>query len=396
MGSIPTATEFLKAGANAAHHFGFTHHDVIKDAVRNDPACKAFEGGRQEHNASAADRKLDSLHGMLTSGACAYFDSRFYTRNGPVLFYTTDSVPRTGESAVSLHIVNVQKSIAEAILIQTVRAFISDLGYDNHIVRVNSLGDQDSVARYTRELTSFMRKRIDELPVSARELMREHVFDALIHLIEKEHELADKSPNPMEYLSDQSRRHFREIVEYLDMSDTPYEIDPKLIGHHQCYSDTLFAIDLKNENAGPLPDSPLYIRGGRYDTFVSRMSKVRVPAAGAVIVLRDRRAPLRQPRMTNDSVSSIFMVQLGFAPKIKSLLIIEALRRAGISVHQDIVSDSLGAQLKKAEDGNIRYAIIIGQKEYVDNMVILRDLKARNQELVPIPSLVAQLKRMVR
>jgi histidyl-tRNA synthetase len=229
--------------------------------------------------------------------------------------------------------------------------------------------------------------------------MKEHVFTALMHLIEKKHELAYKSPSPLEYLSDQSRKHFREIVEYLDMSDTPYEIDSKLIGHHQCYSDALFAIDVKSDPELETEESeasPFLVQGGRYNTFVNRMTRTTVPAAGAVIVLRNHRAPARLPRPLKGAVPSIFVVQLGFGPKIRSLLIIDELRRAGIPVYQDIVSDSLSTQLRSAEAKNVRYTVIVGQKEFVEGNVILRDMLARSQESVPTQNLTSHLRRIVR
>ena len=42
-----------------------------------------------------------------------------------------------------------------------------------------------------------MRKRIDDMPAPARELMKEHVFVALMHLIEKEDELGHRGPSPL-------------------------------------------------------------------------------------------------------------------------------------------------------------------------------------------------------
>lgn len=390
MNPITSATEFLKAACNTAHHFGFERIDALK----KNPDCKACTT-RIDHNASAADRKTDALHGMLTSGICSYFENKFNGIEGPLLFYTTDNVPRSGETAISLHIINVEKSIAEAILIQTIRGMLEEMGLQRNTVRINSLGDQESTARYIRELTNYLRKRIDDIPAPARELMKEHVFVALMHLIEKDHELAQRSPNPLEYLSDQSRKHFREIIEYLDMSNTSYEIDPKLLGHHQCYSDAIFAFDLLDEDDAALEEQPLYIRGGRYDTFVSRFSKVPTPAAGAVVVLRNKKAPSRAPRLRK-STPSVFVVQLGFGPKVRSLLLIDQLRQAKIPVYQNIVSDSLSDQLRRAEAKNVRFAVILGQKEFVENNVILRDLHAQSQENVSTEQIVSHLKRMVR
>lgn len=388
MNSI-SSNDFLKRGIRTARHFGFKHIDEIK----NDPLCKSCKK-KIDDKTSAADKRTDGLSGMLTGGAAAYFQNKLNAIEGPVLFYSTETVPRTGDTALSLHVLGAHQSIAEAILIQTMRALAHDAGYPNHTVRINSLGDEDSVARYTRELTNYLRKRVDVMPASARELMKDHAFSALMHLIEKNDDLAHKSPNSLEYLSDPSRKHFREIVEYLDLSNTPYEIDPTLIGHHQCYSDALFAFDLLDTEQQRLPDQPLYIRGGRYNTFVKRMSGTNIPAVSAVAVLRDKKAPSEMPRFRN-STPSVFVVQLGFGPKIKSLLLINELREAGIPVSQNLISDSLGTQLAEAASQNARFALILGQKEFIDDSVILRDLHAQNQESIPLSAIVRRLQRVL-
>ncbi len=389
MPNTVSVQDFIKSAAHTAHHFGFTPLEKLK----NHPSCKSCES-KIPHKATAQNRKNDSLYGMLTSGMCAYFDFKISAIEGPSLFYTTEQVPRTGDIAITFHVLNVKKSIAEALLIQTIRSFLNDIGYVHHMVRINSLGDTDSTSRYLRDLTNFMRKRLDEMPPQARELMKEHPLVALMYLIEKDHDLARKSPGPLEYLTDMSRKHFREIVEYLDMSETPFEIDPKLLGHHECYSDALFAFDILNEDRVKDPENPMIIRGGRYSTFVSKMSRSKVPAVGAVLILKDKKAPthIALPRMKY--VPSVYLVQLGFGPKVKSLLLIDELRRAGISVYQNIMSDSLSEQLRHAESKNVRYAVILGHKEFMDGTVILRDLAKQCQENIPSNSLASYLKKV--
>ncbi len=385
-----TATEFLKQAAHTAEHFGFKHIE----ALRKDPECKNCIQ-RLEHTAGALQRRTDALGGMLTSGVHNFCEYKFNEIQKPVLFYTVEQVPRSGEAAIAFQIFNVEKSIAEAILIQTTRSLTQDLGFANHSVRINSLGDRESSGRYIRELTNYLKKRIEDMPDSARELMKEHVIVALMHLIEKEHELAHKTPNPLEYLSDQSRKHFREIVEFLDMTNTPYEIDPKLIGHHECYSDALFAIDVLDEYGAKMQHAPLYTRGGRYNEFVFRNTKKQIPAVGAVMILKDKKGPTRPPR-TRLLAPSVYVVQLGFGPKIKTLMLVDELRKAGINVHQNLASDSLSTQLRDAESRNVKYTIIIGQKEFVDGTAILRDMEGRNQEYVPMNTLAQRLKRVTQ
>lgn len=383
-----TATDFYKRALTTAEHFGFVPLTHYKDH----PKCLDCPQ-KLKSTASAADRRLDAVHGLLTGGTLGYTDYKLHALEAPVLFYSVEQVPRSGETALSLQVFGAPKSIAEAILIQTSRAIVEELGFANHCVRVNSMGDRDSVTRYTRELTNFMRKRIEDLPGTARELMKEHVLVALQHLIEKEHELAYRSPNPMEYLSDPARKHFRDIIEFLDVSATPYEIDPKLIGHHQCYSDALFVIDLLDADDRRLTNPPIQVSGGRYNNFTETQVPGAPPAAGAVIVLRDKPAPKRLPRSIAPDNSAVYVVQLGFGPKIRSLILIDTLRRAGMSVQHNLIADSLGTQLRDAEHKGVRYALITGQKEFVDGTIILRDMQARTQEAIPFDQIASRLKR---
>ena len=379
-----TPTDFIKVANHTAEHFGFQ----TVDHLRKSPECKNCDQ-KMPHTVTGTNKKLDNQQGLLSSAVATFCEENLHAIEKPVLLYSTEQVPRTGETAVTFHIFNVQRSIAEAILIHATRALVTDLGYNNHTVRINSLGDTDSLTRYSRELTNFLKKRMDTMPVSSRELMKEHPLAALNDLVSLEHELAHRSPNPLEYLSDPSRKHFREIIEFLDMSETPYEIDPKMLGHHECYSDAIFSLDI-TEDSGE--ESPISARGGRFDEYVYRTTRTRTPAAGAVIVLKNSKAPARAPRPKVQK-PSVYVVQLGFGPKIKSLMLINTLRQAGIPVHHNLASDSLSDQLREAEAHKVKYTLIIGQKEFVEDTVIFRDMDVRNQEYIDQETLIRRLKR---
>jgi len=377
-------TDFLKTAAHTAEHFGFKSIDALK----KDPTCKQCHTSLPNTFAST-ETSIDNLNGLLTNGVRTYCDAQLHAFDSPVFMYGSEAVPETGETAVTFHIFNVQKSIAEAILIHTTHTLMRELGHTNHIVKINSLGDNDSLLRYSREVTTFLRKRIDTLPTEARELMKEHPLLALQHIIDTDHDLSARAPNPLEFLSDQSRKHFRDIIEYLDMSETPYEIDTKMLGHHECYSDALFSITTDTEHANSIT-----VGGGRFDTFMFRKTSRNTGAVGAVAILKNKPAPTRAPRFKLKA-PSVYVIQLGFGPKIRSLLLIDELRKAGIATHQDLANDSLSAQLRDAEQRDVKYVAIIGQKEFVEGTVIVRDMHARKQEPIPYTQLIRRLKRNV-
>lgn len=377
-------TEFLKVAHQTAEHFGFQTIDQLK----KHPVCKDCTVNLP-HTITATNKKIDSHGGLMSAGVVTFCEEKLHALGEPVLLYSIEQMPRTGEPAVSFHIFNVERSIAEAILIQASRALATELGHTEHTVRINTLGDRDSVSRYTREITNYLKKRLDHMPPNARELMKEHPLTALSSLIDQEHDLGHRSPSPLEFLSDGSRKHFREIIEYLDMSETPYEIDPRMLGHHEYYSDAIFSLDIPAEDGAP---SALSIRGGRFNEFMHRNTKTKTSAVGAVAVLKNNKTPNRLPRVKL-TAPSVYVVQLGFGPKIRSLMLIDTLRQAGIAVTHNLASDSLSAQLRDAEARGIRYTVIIGQKEFVENTVILRDMNVRNQEFIDQSSLIKRLKR---
>jgi len=379
-------TDFLKIATNTAEHFGFRTADIHK----KNPLCKNCEAPLT-YTATASDKKNDAQQRLLAKGAEAFCLENLHALEAPVLLYSQDQIPGEDTTTFTFNVFNVPKSIAEAILIQVSKSLMNELEQPDHIVKINSLGDTDSNVRYSRELANYLRKRIDQIPPTARELMKEHPILALMHMIEKDHELVQRSPNPLEYLSDQSRKHFREIVEFLDMTETPYEIDPKMLGHHEYYSDALFSIESSHTEE---TDPKITISGGRFDEFLYRKTRTRIPAAGAVVTYKDSKQPTRMPK-GKTTEPEVYVVQLGFGPKVQSLIILEQLKQAGINVRHDLASDSLSAQLRDAEAREVRYTIIIGQKEFVEQNFILRDMKERNQENLSIDALIKKLKRQI-
>jgi len=375
-------TEFLKIASHIAEHFGFR----TVGSLRKHPACAECI---VELSHTVVDNDIaDDVDSKITKGLSTYCLEKLHAIEGPVLLYTLDT---TNEPAIVFHIFNVQKSIAEAILIQTSRALIADLGHTEHTVHINSLGDAESMTRYNRELTNFLRKRLDVLPIEAREQLKKHAFHTLRHLITTDHELSYRTPNPLEFLSDTSRKHFRDIIEFFDMTDTPYEINPRLISNQEDCSDVLFKIEIITSDGTP---APLHIQGGRFDDYVFRQTKKKTSAVGSVAIFKNQISPNRLPR-TKLATPSVYIIQLGFGPKIRSLLLIDELRREGIMVWQDLANDSLSAQLRDAENKLVSHVIIIGQKEYIDDTAIVRDMVARKQEAVPFNQLTKIMKRAV-
>ncbi|KKU67298.1 MAG: Histidine-tRNA ligase [Parcubacteria group bacterium GW2011_GWA2_47_16] len=324
-----------------------------------------------------------------------YHDKKLENGPQPVMFYFGKPIgnedapkkPATKERSISLEVMGAPKSIAEALLIKTALEILKEEGFENLSVHVNSVGDRDTVARFSRELSAYYRKNIEELPAHCRQLLKKDVFGLLSCKNEKCRIIKDSAPKSMSFLSEDSREHFKEVLEYLEFLEIPYEIDHFLVGNRAFSCQTIFEI---HDPASRDKCEPLAI-GVRYANIAKKLGFKRdLPGIGIHLAFKAK----NEQKNIKFLKPKIYFIQLGFDAKLKSLKIIETLRKEKIPMYQAISHDRLVSQLGLAESMKIPYTIIMGQKEAIDDTVIVRDMENRSQDTVKIVDLPKYLKKL--
>lgn len=291
------------------------------------------------------------------------------------------------ERTVLLEIMGMSQSIAEVLLIKTAIEIIKEEGLGNLSVHLNSMGDRDTIARYNRELISYYRKNIETLPAHCRQLLKKDVFDLLACKNEKCRIIKDGAPKLMSFLSEPSREHFKEVLEYLEILEIPYEINHYLVGNKAYACQTLFEI---HDPESQKTCRPLAV-GVRYANLAKKIGwKKDLPGIGVRLSFKEKNTQKNLKFLK----PKIYFIQLGFEAKLKSLKIIEILRQNKISMYQAISRDKLISQLSMAENMKIPYTVIMGQKEVLEDTVIVRHMTDRSQDTVKICDLAKYLKKL--
>jgi len=313
----------------------------------------------------------------------------------PVMLCTEVKNPGTtvrreaGEKHLSLEIIGTGKSIADATLIRTAISILKDEGHTEICVFINSVGDRESSSRFVHELTNHYRKNVGALPGVCKMLLKKNPMELLECSHDKCKVLAEEAPKSIGFLGEESRRHFKEVLEYLEELEIPYQMDPMLVGNRAFTTETVFEIrDIRDGK-----NFERLAAGCRYNQLGKRLGFRReTSSVGATILLRREkdtsaaRLRFRKPK--------VFFLQLGFKAKLKSLKVIETLRQANIPLYQALSRDKLIAQLSAAENLKIPYSIIMGQREALEDSVIVRDTSTRAQETVKIADLPAHFKKL--
>ena len=289
-----------------------------------------------------------------------------------------------------------EKSIVDALVIRTIYTILDEAGAKDVSVTINSIGDKECRGKYIRELTNYYKKHVKDLPAVDRERLATNPLRILDSKDPKTMQINEDAPDTVSYLCPACKKHFKEVLEYLGEMEIPYSISKNLVRGLSYYTRTVFEVMVSDENGEEA--KPLTIAGGgRYD-YLGKMlgSKKDIPAMGAAIgvdrvVMMPWYANLR-PRIMKEPEA--YFIQFGLDAKLKSLNIMEILRKAKFPVIQSISKDKLGSQLGAAEKLGVKYVMIFGQREALDNTVIVRNMETRSQDNVKIDELKDYIKKL--
>jgi len=334
----------------------------------------------------------------------AYIEHGMQTVPQPVMFYQYGPTfrhdnPQRGRYRqffqFDLDSLGSDKSIMDALVIKVGMSILEEAGAQNLSVDINSIGDKECRGAYLKELTNYYKKHINALPSTDRERLKTNPLRILDSKDPKTKEINEQAPDSVSFLCPSCKKHFKEVLEYLEEMNIPYNINKNLVRGLSYYTRTVFEVI---EEKGGENESPLTIAGGgRYDYLARQLgSKKDVPAVGFSIgVDRIVASPWYKklsPRIIKKP--KIYFIQLGAEAKLKSLAVIEILRKAHIPIAQSLSKDSLGSQLAIAEKLNIPYVLIFGLKEALNDSVIVRNMSNRSQETIKLSELLEYLKEI--
>ncbi|MFA6076615.1 MAG: histidine--tRNA ligase [Candidatus Paceibacterota bacterium] len=334
----------------------------------------------------------------------AYIENGMQTMPQPVMLYQYGPVfrhdrPQAGRYRqfwqFDLDSLGNDKSIMDALVIKTGVTILEEAGAQDISIEINSIGDKECRNGYVKELTNYYRKHISDLAPIDRERLKINPLRILDSKEEKTKEINENAPDSVSFLCPSCKKHFKEVLEYLEEMNIGYNINKNLVRGLSYYTRTVFEVYAKNNKE---EEPPVQIAsGGRYDYLARQIGgKKDVPAVGFSMgvdrIVESSWYKKLAPRILKKP--KIYFIQLGSEAKLKSLNIIETLRKAHMPIAQSLSKDSLGSQLAIAEKLDIPYALIFGVKEALDNSVIVRNMGNRSQDTIKLDKLLEYLKEL--
>lgn len=332
-------------------------------------------------------------------------------------FYTNKEQGIVGRHEIGLVVIDEDGPVAEAEIIQVICKTLEESGMnrENVELRLNTMGCPNCYPVFKASFTSYFRSRGSRLCKNCRRIFKRSPTKIYSCQEERCRILANNAPQILDFLCESCKKHLKGIFEFLDEMKIPYFLDHKLFKFDSWYSSIIFEF-VKNahlhkddeskieaesgsEKTPPSEDGQaiVFAEGGRMQKAGELITGRSLDVTGGIIIV-----DALEKAFTNhfgefrDDMPNVFFVQLGDLAKRKSIGILEGLRAAGIKVAGVLARDSIKSQLRIAEKVSSTLTLILGQKEALDQTVIIREKDSGIQETIPQAKLIEFLKRKLK
>ena len=281
-------------------------------------------------------------------------------------------------------------------VIQVSYDVLKELGFKNLAIEINSIGDSECRPYFKKTITSYLRSRKSSLCTDCQRRLKENPLRIFDCKEEKCQRVKAGAPQMIDHLCEKCHAHFKEVLEFLDEMELPYTLNPYLVRGLDYYTKTVFEIVETTEDGKALGT---LIGGGRYDNLAKVLGGRDVPGCGSAagierIISLMKTREMKTATKTEDP--KIFLAQLGQLAKRKSMKLFEEFRSAKIPVAESFSKDSLKAQLRSANKLNIKWVLIFGQKEALEDFITLRDMDTGAQKEIKLDKVVEEMKDKIK
>jgi histidyl-tRNA synthetase len=264
---------------------------------------------------------------------------------------------------------------------------LSDLSLPDLTLEINSLGSSSDRAAYKPLLRSFLSQQQSRLCANCRRRIETNPLRVLDCKVPNCLTVTQSAPKLTDYLSPEASAHFDHVLAGLAAIEIPYRLNPRLVRGLDYYCLTSFEITSTHLGAQNAVGA-----GGRYDGLVETLGGPSVPAVGFAVGLE--RISLMVPELGSSLLNEWLYYVAAFGEKGTKVgfILLDELRRVGLSAHCDYRATTLKAHLRQADRSKCRYAILLGDDEAARGSVILRNLATKAQEELPLFGLSSHLK----
>ena len=257
-------------------------------------------------------------------------------------------------------------------------------------LELNTLGETDERAEYRAALVEYLNQHKDALDEDSQRRLSTNPLRILDSKSESTQKILENAPKLHDFLKQDSIDHFQQLQQYLTDAGVEFVINQKLVRGLDYYNKTVF-----EWTTTMLGSQGTVCAGGRYDGLVGQLkgkADQSVPAVGFAMGMERLLLLLEQVDQQNEVRECDIFLLSEPVYQAKALVLAEQIRdqleAENSSVRLKTGSQgSMKSQMKKADQSGAIFAVILGEREWESQQLLVKQLATGEQTQVALTEL---------
>lgn len=312
---------------------------------------------------------------------------------GPIFRYERPQAGRYRQfSQFGVEAVGVTSFYSDVEVIMLGYDALKMLGFEKIELRINTLGDKESRAKYREALRDYFSHDIEHMCEDCKQRYAINPLRILDCKVTEDQEIAKNAPKLRDFLSNEAQDYFEKILALLDDYEIPYVIDDNLVRGLDYYSHIVFEFHYTSKTGKNLGAVGA---GGHYSDLLHEVGGPQMEGVGLAFGVERIDQLMMEDGLLENQIDhyDISVMALDEAALPVCFDLTTVMRANGYRVDMMMEAKSIKQHFKRAERKHAALAILVGQNELDQKSVILRDFIKQEQHLVPfedvLPSIYA-------
>ncbi|OYQ74691.1 histidine--tRNA ligase [Wohlfahrtiimonas chitiniclastica] len=278
-----------------------------------------------------------------------------------------------------IEVFGIETPDADAEILAMINRLWQQLGVADYVtLEINSMGTEECRKRYREVIVKYFEDNIELLDEDSLRRLKSNPLRILDSKNPAMQALLNNAPKLLDHLTEDSAEHFKKLCQYLDELGIQYVINHRIVRGMDYYTRTVF-----EWTTDKLGAQATICGGGRYDRMVEELGGHKTPAIGFGLGMERLYLLCEEVEgLSATHTTDLVAVLLGQDAKKAGLPLMENIRSAYPNYLVTTVLGEAGmkSQMKKADQSGARYAMILGENELNNGIVIMKDLRQSGEQ----------------
>lgn len=217
--------------------------------------------------------------------ARAYIEQGLFTLPQPVMLFYVGKMfrrerPQAGRfrefEQIGVEVLGSDKSAVDTQVVKVLFDIFEDLGLKDINLEINSIGCAEDRPKLKEIIRNYYERKGGAGCRVCKKRIKKNPFRLLDCKEKKCQKLSEGAPQLIDNICEKCKNDFKEILEYLDDLNIPYDLNPRLVRGLDYYTKTVFEVVSKRDKKR----TGVLAGGGRYDGLIELLGGRGTPAIG--------------------------------------------------------------------------------------------------------------------